>query len=241
MSLPFTSNPHPARRYAPCAAMVTQRGISLFIAMVTLVLITLAGIALVRSVDTGVLVAGNLAFKEATHSTTSVGIEDAATYLTTVVTTGNPGNANLPAGCANAVSSSSLGTCRYYARRIPPTGTDTDGIPFIDWTSTGNIPPIYLNGSYAVVATAALSTYQVQNVIERLCTADMSVPVVLNYPAQMDRSADRCHTDTSDPGGSKKGGSTIQPDLLVAVKYRVTTRVTGPRNAVSITQTVISY
>lgn len=239
MSLPFTSNPHPARRYAPCAAMVTQRGISLFIAMVTLVLITLAGIALVRSVDTGVLVAGNLAFKEATHSTTSVGIEDAATYLTgTVVSTGNPGNANLPGGCANAVSSSSLGTCRYYARIQ---SVDTDGIPFIDWTSTGNIPPIYLNGSYAVVATAALSTYQVQNVIERLCTADMSVPVVLNYPAQMDRSADRCHTDTSDPGGSKKGGSTIQPDLLVAVKYRVTTRVTGPRNAVSITQTVISY
>lgn len=239
MSLPFTSNPHPARRYAPSAAMDTQRGISLFIAMVTLVLITLAGIALVRSVDTGVLVAGNLAFKEATHSTTSVGIEDAATYLTTVVTTGNPGNANLPAGCANAVSSSSLGTCRYYARIQPPDLTDY--LPFIDWTSTGNIPPIYLDGSYAVVTNPALSTYQVQNVIERLCTADMSVPVVLNYPAQMDRSADRCHTDTSDPGGSKKGGSTIQPDLLVAVKYRVTTRVTGPRNAVSITQTVISY
>jgi type IV pilus assembly protein PilX len=200
-----------------------QRGISLFISLVTLVIITLAGIALLRSVDTGALVAGNLAFKDATMQATSVGMEEAATYLNNTVRT--VPNANLPANCAAAVSSSNLGDCRYYARVQPE---DTDGAPFINWASA-NIPVTTVNASY-----------QVQHVIERLCTADMSIPVALPVPATMDRAADRCHTTTADPGGSKKGGGTIQPDMPVATMYRVTTRVTGPRNATSITQTILA-
>ena len=79
-----------------------QRGVSLFISLVTLVIITLAGIALLRSVDTGALVAGNLAFKDATMQATSVGMEEAATYLNNTVRT--VPNANLPTNCAAAVS-----------------------------------------------------------------------------------------------------------------------------------------
>ncbi len=60
----------------------------------TLVIITLAGIALLRSVDTGALVAGNLAFKDATMQATSIGMEEAATYLNNTVRT--VPNANLP-------------------------------------------------------------------------------------------------------------------------------------------------
>ena len=112
-----------------------------------------------------------------------------------------------------------------YARVQPE---DTDGAPFINWAS-GTIPVTTINTSY-----------QVQYVIERLCTADVSIPVALPVPATMDRAADRCHTTTADPGGSKKGGGAIQPDMPVAVMYKVTVRVTGPRNATSITQTILS-
>ena len=202
-----------------------QRGVSLFISLVTLVIITLAGIALLRSVDTGALVAGNLAFKDATMQATSIGMEEAATYLNNTVRPFPNANDNIPANCAPAVSASNLGTCRYYARVQPE---DPDGAPFIDWAS-GTIPVTTVNTSY-----------QVQYVIERLCTADTSIPVALPVPATMDRAADRCHTTTADPGASKKGGGTIQPDMPVAVMYRVTTRVTGPRNATSITQTILS-
>lgn len=200
-----------------------QKGVSLFISLVTLVIITLAGISLLRSVDTGALVAGNLAFKDATMQATSIGMEEAATYLNNPVST--VPNANIPTGCALAVSSSNLGTCRYYARVQPE---DPDGAPFINWAS-GTIPVTTVNTSY-----------QVQFVVERLCTADTSIPVALPVPATMDRAADRCHTTTTDPAASKKGGGSIQPDMPVAVMYKVTTRVTGPRNATSITQTILS-
>jgi Tfp pilus assembly protein PilX len=41
-----------------------QRGAILFIALIVLVAMSLAGIALMRSVDTNVLIAGNLAFRQ---------------------------------------------------------------------------------------------------------------------------------------------------------------------------------
>jgi Tfp pilus assembly protein PilX len=41
-----------------------QQGVVLFIALIVLVAMSLAGIALMRSVDTNVLIAGNLAFRQ---------------------------------------------------------------------------------------------------------------------------------------------------------------------------------
>ena len=46
------------------AARHAQRGVILFVALIVLVAMSLAGIALMRSVDTNVLIAGNLAFRQ---------------------------------------------------------------------------------------------------------------------------------------------------------------------------------
>ena len=42
----------------------SQRGVILFIALIVLVAMSLAGVALMRSVDTNVMIAGNLAFRQ---------------------------------------------------------------------------------------------------------------------------------------------------------------------------------
>ena len=47
------------------AAPRAQRGVVLFIALIAMVVMSLAGVALIRSVDTTGSVAGNLAFREA--------------------------------------------------------------------------------------------------------------------------------------------------------------------------------
>ncbi len=58
-----------------------QRGVVLFIALIVLVVMSLAGIALVRSVDSNVLLAGNLAFKQAATLAADAGIETARTWI----------------------------------------------------------------------------------------------------------------------------------------------------------------
>src|SRR4029450_482258 len=59
-----------------------ERGAILFIALIVLVAMSLAGIALMRSVDTNVLIAGNLAFRQGATSAGDWGIESARIWMT---------------------------------------------------------------------------------------------------------------------------------------------------------------
>jgi Tfp pilus assembly protein PilX len=64
-----------------------QRGVVLFIALIVLVAMTLAGLALIRSADTANSVAGNFAFKQGTLTVADAGVEAALAALPTIVTT----------------------------------------------------------------------------------------------------------------------------------------------------------
>jgi Tfp pilus assembly protein PilX len=57
------------------------RGAVLFIALIVLVAMTLAGIAIMRSVDTTTLIAGNLAFKQGAMQSSDNGLEQAYQWL----------------------------------------------------------------------------------------------------------------------------------------------------------------
>ena len=69
------------------------RGAVLFIALIVLVAMTLAGIAIMRSVDTATLIAGNLAFKQGTVQSSDNGIEVAYQWLLANRTTLSNSNA----------------------------------------------------------------------------------------------------------------------------------------------------
>jgi type IV pilus assembly protein PilX len=58
-----------------------QRGVVLFIALIVLVAMTLAGLAMMRSVDTNNLIAGNLAFKNAATSAGDAAVEVARNWV----------------------------------------------------------------------------------------------------------------------------------------------------------------
>ena len=58
-----------------------QNGLVLFMALIALVAMSLAAAALVRSVDSGVLVAGNLAFKQSAILSAETGIANAYKFI----------------------------------------------------------------------------------------------------------------------------------------------------------------
>ena len=72
-------NPKPVRVRATRSA---QRGVVLFIALIVLVAMTMAGLAMMRAVDTNNLIAGNLAFKNAASSAGDAAVEAARAWLT---------------------------------------------------------------------------------------------------------------------------------------------------------------
>lgn len=132
--------------FSPRGARSRQIGTALFIALISLVALSFAGLALIRSVDTTNMISGNLAFRQASLHATDVGVETAVTALGTIVTTSL--DANYPGGCA-------VGVCNYYATQQV---VDAKGVPTsINW-ATGGVPSTTVDGSYAV-----------QYVIDRLC------------------------------------------------------------------------
>ena len=62
-------------------ARIAQRGATLIFVLILLVAMLIGGVSLVRSVDTGLIIAGNLAFKRTTTHAGDMGIEQARTWL----------------------------------------------------------------------------------------------------------------------------------------------------------------
>lgn len=184
-----------------------QAGVSLIVAMIAVVAMTFAGLALMRAVDTGNVISGNLAFRSATLNATDVGVETSITALDTIVATSL--DANIPANCA-------VGACNYYAIKQDP--VNAAGIPTaINWAA---VPK---------AVTTVDSSYAVQYVIDRLCDG----------PAPVTDVTAKCMHTTDSTVGSKKAGA-VSFTSANQVYYRVTVRVVGPRNTISLVQALYS-
>lgn len=204
-------NRAPARR---------QQGVVMFISLIILVAMTLAGIALMRSVDTGTIIAGNLAFRQNTTYVGDIGVEAARAWLT------------LPATTATLLQNDATGS-GYYATWGATTdllGNDTDPLtsPY-DWSAAGT----------SIDVTAAPFTpptgYAVRYVIHRLCATvgDPSLGSATCVKAAASAAAGSSGTQGAATYGSYALGSPV------AAVYRVTVQVTGPRNSRSYIQSVV--
>jgi Tfp pilus assembly protein PilX len=69
------------RSARPRVAPRRQRGVVLFVALIVLIIMTLAGLALLRQMGAGTSVAGNIAFKENATSVADRGTEAARAWL----------------------------------------------------------------------------------------------------------------------------------------------------------------
>lgn len=63
------------------ACRMKQRGVVLFFALIALLALSLSAVALIRSVDTSTMIAGNLAFRQASSVSADAGVENAIRWL----------------------------------------------------------------------------------------------------------------------------------------------------------------
>ena len=75
-----------------------QGGLVLFIALIVLVAMTMAGIGMVRSIDTGTMVAGNLGFKQSALNSSEAGLQQAYDWLVANAGGGGLSNTNTAQG-----------------------------------------------------------------------------------------------------------------------------------------------
>ena len=197
-------------------SMRNQQGVVLLIALIILVAMTLAGIALVRSVDTTNIIAGNIAFQQAAVHSGEAGAEAAIQYIEGKFVANNPNkrlelNVNdYPNGYAAATPTAAdlnPGSWDSYWARL----TAQNRIKTLAADTAGN------NVSYT---------------IQRLCQAQGK---------PLDAPTGCISVDgLAIASGNDLGVDAAQLAPLKQYYYRITVRVDGPRNTQTYIQTIVA-
>jgi len=196
-----------ARRIPRRAAHARQRGIVLLIALIMLVAMTMGGFALIRSVYTTNIIAGNMAFQQsATHSADS-GMEAAIAWLES----NNTGT---------TLHSNHYGNG--YAASLQNPGSAQTWDDFWD---------VLISAGQVVTQASDTAGNTPAYTIQRLCNA-------VGDPT----SGIDCASAPASYGatGSSKGVGVVALLYSSQVYYRITARVSGPRNTVSFVQAVVA-
>jgi Tfp pilus assembly protein PilX len=205
-------------RYFPSQRIIRyadQQGVVLVIALIVLIAMTLAGIALMRSVDTSNLIAGNLAFQQAATHSADTGVETAVKWLETTNATNN--------GLALETSDNTNG---YVANGSDSTNNPSAGQSWdAFWNATLAARKVDLNGGSEDDAGNKVSY-----VIDRMCANA--------GPKTGGASCVASPVVTAATGNNES--TEVQLNAPSVVYYRVTVRVAGPRNTVSYVQAMVA-
>ena len=198
-----------------------QRGIVVIFALIALVAMTLASLALLRSVDTSTLISGNLAFKQAATTSGDSGIESAMTAIATRQSAAaNAGKTvYLSADYTLNVTSASTG---YYSNADSALNLTADAT--------------WVPGTSSAYAGTTDNGNSIQYIVQRMCRAANQVLSTANClfggtPADTSGHATPLPPDICSGPGCPAAGQ--------APQYRVTARVTGPRNSISYIQAMV--
>ena len=190
-----------------CSLPQRQRGIVLFIALIVLVALSLAGIALMRSVDTSVVIAGNLAFKQTTIQAGDRGVAQATQWLV-----------------ANSAGTTLQNTNPGVGYSSARPALEPDWNDMASWANS-----VALNGG-----TPDAAGNVVRYVIHRMCT-EAETPYNGKNSGVENQCALAYPLSSAALGGSVSTGAPVF-EGIPNLYYRVTTRIDGPRNTVSVVQ-----
>jgi Tfp pilus assembly protein PilX len=198
-----------------------QRGVALFVALIVMVALSLAGVALIRSIDTTTSVTGNIAFRQSALLQANWAIEDAIAHVYT-------GDTKLAPGAM--IDTTNDDTGNFYLATFDPSKDSTksaqpalpSGIPQQLWTYSG--------GWGIALPTDTATGNRVKYVIQRMCSTAMALP---SGPIQS-----QCELmQPKEALGTTTGDEAINVGKFPL--YRVTVRVDGPNNSLAFVQAMI--
>ena len=217
----------------PALSTARQRGASLLFALITVVALSLAAVALIRSVDTGAGILGNLSFKQDSLLATDEATRRAVTWLGNTIQ-------NNSALLHNSIAAQ--GYSALHLATLDPTGTRVDATRVvIDWTDKPCTS--YAGGSYAsCFAPFTLPTLangvKAQYVVLRLCSAAGDATAGAISCAKPLTSSTSISGERGEIGAQNTGRVGAS---ALAQYFRVIVRTQGARQTVSTTETLVHF
>ena len=209
-----------------------QQGVVLLTVLVILVVMMLGAITMIRSTDSATLVAGNLGFKQSGLASSDMATETAIAWLSSQTSSSlqsdNNGNGYLASFDPEGPNIKSGQSWADY-------WNDTSKLPtgFKCWIAWSGSPPVATCQNSANGQTADAAGNRSAYLIQRLCTSAGASTDTTTGCAQVD-------SDSSSSSNSKGAGK-VAISGSSEVYYRITTRIDGPRNTVTYTQTIVAF
>lgn len=200
-----------------------QRGVVLFFALIALVAMSLAAVALIRSVDTSTIIAGNLAFRQSTTNAGDAGIEAAMSWLTSIQSLNS--SLNVLTDATHPFNVTDLANRPGYHSNADPA---LDLFADTTWNDVDN--------NNKLVGTVGATNTEVRYVIQRICRNANQVPSTehcLFSSAIQDNFSQNIPLpqDVCTGAGCPVAGQ--------APQLRITARTKGPRNTISYIQAFV--
>jgi hypothetical protein len=201
---------------------------SLIFALLALAALSLAAVALVRSVETGSLIIGNLGFKQEATTAAAAATETAITWL----------QAKPKLDLRTDQAASGYYAASLDALDVTGQGSTSAARAVVDWA--GDACDSYSNYGTCVAPSAEVSLnggkVKARYVITRLCATEGD-PAVVDCAMPLNSAVS---------SGSNKGVVDYKDaKAAVAVSnqqyYRVVVRATGTRGAVAFTETIVRF
>jgi type IV pilus assembly protein PilX len=190
-----------------------ERGATLIIALIVLVAMTLAGVAMMRSVDTATVVAGNIAFKQSTVNAADQGLQTGYAWLASAPIVDAPSTLY--------TTDTSVG----YISAVP--GTDPDWMDNNNWSNAKS-----LNGG-----SPDASGNVVSFLVHRMCPVADCAP-----DATCLGNVNTCGSTPDSTLITGEGIDQSKPNYFTrppAIHYRISSRAVGPRNSITVVQTMV--
>lgn len=209
-----------SNKFGKISNQKSQSGVVLFIALVAMAVMSLAAVALIRSVDTNNMIAGNLSYKQTAVVSSSFGVENVADTL---------GIKSLAYGNSNDAGNGYYATCKTFDVSSTCDGKNlTSDASWVPGTKSR------LADGIATGITGGVDAYgnTIQYIVERMC--DSAV-------APNSTNCLQASINTDNGSHNVKPEPLLEPEWLKEVPlYRVTVKITGPKNTVSFIQAFIS-
>jgi Tfp pilus assembly protein PilX len=206
-----------------------QRGISLLVVLIALLIITLSSVTLLRSSDTGTLVTGNLAFQKTALAAGDAGTEAAIAWLRA----NGGGGALFADAAASGYYASTADGCDLTGTRTARMADD------VHWTGTDPGDECNMDAR-AVTPEGVADGFTVRYVINRVCNAEGDPNAVVAADGVTPMTCSRVGAGPSE--GSTRSGASYGNMPLSGngqTYYRITTRVDGPRNTARYVQALV--
>ena len=222
-------------RRPPGRIASAQRGMTLIFALITMLALSLAAVALIRAVDTGTGVLGNLGFKRDALLATDTAMRTAIGWVQA-----RAGKVDLQTDAPACI-----GYFASYFDRLDAVGHGTDPQrTAVDWDGDG-CAAAKANGVAVAACIQPSASFNVRNgaikaryVVERLCNQPGDSLTV----AGMVCSKPMTVTETVSVRG-RIDYTTMPPPGTPSLQqfFRITVRTEGARNATSLTETIVHF